>query len=148
LWVVYSCYLTPEAQVKRALVKAKKAVENEDYAAIEDFFVADFADQFGFDKATWMGLIQSSLAQWKDVDINLLQIEIEVDGKQAQVHFHARGEATRASSLTGDQFPDRQSFGYKNIRFWMIKEDGRWRLKQWSNINSNLWQVPMPPAGF
>ena len=148
LYALYSFYWKPEAQVKRAIMQAKKGVETEDYDAIESFFALDFKDQFGFTKDNWMEVIRRSLDQWKDIDATLFQLEIQVDDKQATANFHVRGEATRASTLEKEQFPDRQTFGYRNVTFNLIKQEGKWRLSGWSNVNSNTWQIPMPEVAF
>lgn len=142
--VAYSCFLNPEARVKKAIFQARDAVENEEFETIEKFFADDFEDHFGFTKPDLMNVIQLSLEKWKDIDIKIIQLEITITDDKAEARFHVKGEATRASTLNKPGLPNRMGYGFQNIRFYLAKRDGKWRLVDWANINSETWDVPMP----
>lgn len=142
-FTVYSCYLTPQARVKRTLKQAVDAVKERNTEQVIAFFADDFADPFGFTKDHWRLVIEMSLAQWTDIEIRLVQLRIETDSEKATATFHVVGEATRVASL-GSALPDRQGYRQANVMLNLVKRDGKWRLASWTNVSAKAWGVGMP----
>ena len=140
---VYSCYLTPKAQVERSLKRAIYDIEDQNAEKVIAYFADDFVDSFGFTKDQWAVVIAASMAQWTDIEIRLVQLQIEVDGDKATAKFHVVGEATRVASL-GSGLPDRQGYRWGNIGLQLVKRDGKWLLAGWSNVSAKAWGVGMP----
>jgi hypothetical protein len=141
---LYSCYLSPKAQVKRAVYGARDAVEAQDMAAIEALIADDFRDPFGFTKEQWLPVIRVSFGEWKDIKLRFLDLQIEIKNGRATAKFTVNGEATRAESLGGDKAPDREAYTFRDITLQLDQRGGEWKVTSWTNINSQTWQVPMP----
>jgi len=140
---IYSCYLTPQAQVERSLKRAIEDIKDRNSEKVIAYFADDFVDSFGFTKDQWVLVVAASMEQWTDIDIRLVQLQIEVNGDNATAKFHVVGEATRVASL-GSGLPDRQGYRWGNIGLQLVKRDGKWLLAGWSNVSAKAWGVGMP----
>ncbi len=140
---IYSCYLTPQAQVERSLKRAIEDIKDRNSEKVIAYFADDFVDSFGFTKDQWALVVAASMEQWTDIDIRLVQLQIEVNGDNASAKFHVVGEATRVASL-GSGLPDRQGYRWGNIGLQLVKRDGKWLLAGWSNVSAKAWGVGMP----
>jgi len=140
--IINHCYCTPEAQVKRALRAAIKAAEKDDVAGISNFIADDYRDQFGADKATWVMLIGLALQQWKDINIKIVQLKIKIIGDQATTTFAVIGEATSAASLGPGKIPDRQTYQRANVTLQLARQQDRWVLVNFGDLNAQEWTSP------
>lgn len=144
--VVHNCYLSPEAQVKRAVKAALVAVERQDVDQVMAFFHPAFSDSLGFAADQWRLLLDYSWQRYKDVDVTLIQPTITVDGDMAKMTFHARVDATLAASLREDAQPVRPSAYRQNVDITLKKDGAAWKLLDIGDITAAEWGIPVDKA--
>lgn len=143
VYLTYS-YLTdsPEKRVKECIRQAAAAVEKGNTAALMALVSQDYSDDLGLDFFMLTGVAMRSLNRYKDAQIKVSNLKIELFGKEAQATLAVRAEATDAYTIKTDgSIPERPSY-YKERILVRFKADGkRFLISGSSGINPKEWGV-------
>ena len=128
IWFVAGRLIGDKSKIRKVLDTAVHAAENEDKMEFLSVFSSNYEDDTGFTKFLIMQFCQRAFNQFEDIDVDLSNVNIEVEGKKATVKLRIWGEATRASTMGEGKNPVRESFEQAGAIITLVKEGGDWKI--------------------
>ncbi len=86
-YIAWDRYLSPEAQVRRALAGVATAVEVADVEAFLSFFSSDYADFMNPNRAAFEATVRESFGRVDRMNVTVDRIEVEAAGTEALATF-------------------------------------------------------------
>jgi hypothetical protein len=81
LWLRW--YLSPEQVIRRSLMGAVEAFENEQLLAVMSVFDRGYRDSWGHDYEALGGIFAAAFDDLDDVDVTLMELAVAIDGETA-----------------------------------------------------------------
>ena len=123
-WLWQRLFVTDEQRVQRQLSVMTHAVETGNLIKLEDSIAQDYADDFGFDKATIIAGVRSFRADYDALLIFITDLKVEVapDHQTAQAVFIAKVLAKAHGALSASEIrADR-------YRIYFRRTDAGWKM--------------------
>ena len=128
VWFLWQMIRSEEAKIKQTLKELITTVEAEDHLGIFPFFEKTYVDDSGVNLALIFRMAPSYFQRYEDIEIDIRDLKIEVDGNRATVNLLARGEVTQANTMGQGKMPVREGFAERAVMLEMIKTGGDWKI--------------------
>ena len=128
IWFVAGIFGGEERKIKKQLNAAVDAVESEDAFGLLAVFSQEYQDDQGIIFPMIFKLAQTGFQRFEDIDVDLSNVAIEIDGSEAKVTLAVWGEATRAGTMGSGQLPVREAFEQSGAQINFRKIGGDWRV--------------------
>ncbi|HTS17474.1 MAG TPA: hypothetical protein VMP11_07870 [Verrucomicrobiae bacterium] len=125
LWQAWEwLFVTDEMRIQRQISIMSSAAEKGDLMKLSNAVASDYGDDWGLDKSTLLGAVQSYHAQYSPIFIHIsdLKVTVDPDRQKAQAIFIAKIIArARGSASESEAREDR-------FRLYFRKTDSGWEL--------------------
>ncbi len=128
IWYGAGMFIGDKSKINKVLKTAVNGVENKDPLEFLSVFAKTYQDDMGFSKMLIMEFTHRAFKAFEDIDVDLSNVKIEIDGKRALVTLNIWGEATRVSTMGAGKNPLRESFEQRGSQINFSKESGSWKI--------------------
>ena len=121
-WIWQRFFVSDEQRIHRAITSMERAVETGNLFRLEDGIAQEYADGFGFDKSTLLGVVRAFRSQHDGVFIHLSEMTITVQDGEGQAAFIAKILVRKKGALAETELRS------DRFRLFFRKTEQGWKL--------------------
>lgn len=137
VWYAASLFSGEEGKIRKQIRAGIHAVEAEDTIGFLALFSQNYEDDYGITFPMIYKITTTAFARFEDIDVDVSNMKIEIDGDRAKVTLKLWGEATRAGTMGEGKIPIREAFEQTGAVIELEKSGGKWLFVK-SNKISNI----------
>lgn len=126
--IVYTLFfVSEETRIAKRLEKGRKAFEAERVLTMAGLISADYSDEYGYEKATLLRVMQSFFSDHRDIQVEFVSTEIECT---AEDRAHVRLRLRFGGDVANESFHDVSLRNPRGVvfRIDLVKRGRSWKV--------------------